>query len=678
MNSAPQIHLGHPSWPSLSPASGSAPATKRKSKTFTGCWTCRARRVKCDEAQPVCNRCAHSRLICEGYGVRLVWKGAQRREPGSSSLFRTLIELDSSVAGTSLDDMNDMLHQCCNTTAGHDTQSFGPFSVFSVVPSTPYQTPPMDRLDPLECAGETELELPSSTEEVSSPSLNGTSPNTSQSPAPQPLEQTPSHTLSNCLVHPVIAFDTDPVFGSDTHISTNTLPVPDPLLAIIPPGPEFEDLRWIEDTMQPQHTENNRSENSMLEDEANEPIDEPETDNKSSPSSFGSSICLHHHLKELSIPRNQRELIHHWLVFMCKNMVPINTVDNPYRVLYLRFASEGLDSTTNCSSSKMAVLHGLCAAAAENLNNLRQYKNDRSNLSPTWHAYVALQNLRQSIINPKQKDYESVLAAIVMCIMRDTMTGQPRNWRVHIQAALGILREPLMSGVEAASNLHVLVEQCLCIAVFGNIEPDDDLESLVARLPGTGHYLSKQHSITKTLLNFVTLINKLSKRSVEADPVTLDRLELQIYLQAAPILRHDKSFRCDDNIITQHYYHVYYYAILIYFQRALRHKPPAQLQDLVHEGLTHLEEAEGIAVESNGCILLWPSLVIASECSQQALKTRALRWFDRKKRHGFNNVNMGSKICLEYWKWRDENAVECLSMSWQSFVAGTNYDVVPV
>ncbi|KAL2866073.1 Zn(II)2Cys6 transcription factor [Aspergillus lucknowensis] len=38
----------------------------------TGCWTCRARRIKCDETRPVCRRCARLNVSC-GYGLRLTW-----------------------------------------------------------------------------------------------------------------------------------------------------------------------------------------------------------------------------------------------------------------------------------------------------------------------------------------------------------------------------------------------------------------------------------------------------------------------------------------------------------------------------------------------------------------------------------------------------------------------------
>lgn len=96
---------------------------RKKSKTFTGCWTCRARRVKCDEAQPICNRCTKAGRICEGYGVRLTWQGNQKETP-----FRVLIDVDTEGTEIPSDDLDDMINKCCYTEASHETQTFGPFS----------------------------------------------------------------------------------------------------------------------------------------------------------------------------------------------------------------------------------------------------------------------------------------------------------------------------------------------------------------------------------------------------------------------------------------------------------------------------------------------------------------------------------------------------------------------
>ncbi|CAL5872660.1 uncharacterized protein PFLUO_LOCUS6926 [Penicillium psychrofluorescens] len=46
--------------------------SRSKKRVKTGCKTCKARRVKCDESRPVCRRCVSTGRVCDGYGV---WGG---------------------------------------------------------------------------------------------------------------------------------------------------------------------------------------------------------------------------------------------------------------------------------------------------------------------------------------------------------------------------------------------------------------------------------------------------------------------------------------------------------------------------------------------------------------------------------------------------------------------------
>ncbi|KAI0424662.1 fungal-specific transcription factor domain-containing protein [Xylaria sp. FL1042] len=41
--------------------------------TGKGCWTCRERKVSCDRTIPICERCSRSKLLCQGYELRLSW-----------------------------------------------------------------------------------------------------------------------------------------------------------------------------------------------------------------------------------------------------------------------------------------------------------------------------------------------------------------------------------------------------------------------------------------------------------------------------------------------------------------------------------------------------------------------------------------------------------------------------
>lgn len=50
------------------------PLSAKRTRTRTGCWTCRDAGYKCDEVQPKCGRCTRLNIHCKGYGVRLRWR----------------------------------------------------------------------------------------------------------------------------------------------------------------------------------------------------------------------------------------------------------------------------------------------------------------------------------------------------------------------------------------------------------------------------------------------------------------------------------------------------------------------------------------------------------------------------------------------------------------------------
>lgn len=46
---------------------------KQVRRTFTACWTCRRRRVRCDGSLPKCSTCESRMIPCDGYQIHLVW-----------------------------------------------------------------------------------------------------------------------------------------------------------------------------------------------------------------------------------------------------------------------------------------------------------------------------------------------------------------------------------------------------------------------------------------------------------------------------------------------------------------------------------------------------------------------------------------------------------------------------
>ncbi|KAK4443303.1 hypothetical protein QBC34DRAFT_284485, partial [Podospora aff. communis PSN243] len=66
-----------------------------KTKSKMGCRTCRARRVKCDEGKPACQRCISTGRVCDGYGI---WGGGGNSYGSAERAVNTLFKQSSRKA----------------------------------------------------------------------------------------------------------------------------------------------------------------------------------------------------------------------------------------------------------------------------------------------------------------------------------------------------------------------------------------------------------------------------------------------------------------------------------------------------------------------------------------------------------------------------------------------------
>lgn len=58
------------------------------------CWTCRLRRKKCDEKQPVCERCEQSNTTCHGYGEKPDWMDGGDKEKEELTSIRSAVAMN--------------------------------------------------------------------------------------------------------------------------------------------------------------------------------------------------------------------------------------------------------------------------------------------------------------------------------------------------------------------------------------------------------------------------------------------------------------------------------------------------------------------------------------------------------------------------------------------------------
>ncbi|KFY93990.1 hypothetical protein V498_04092, partial [Pseudogymnoascus sp. VKM F-4517 (FW-2822)] len=74
------------------PKKPGAPEPKKRSRN--GCWPCKARKVKCDEAHPTCLSCQRQNEVCD-YSVRLNWDGRGKRKAEPTAGRQTIFHVNT-------------------------------------------------------------------------------------------------------------------------------------------------------------------------------------------------------------------------------------------------------------------------------------------------------------------------------------------------------------------------------------------------------------------------------------------------------------------------------------------------------------------------------------------------------------------------------------------------------
>jgi hypothetical protein len=65
-------------------------AGEPKKRSRTGCWPCKARKVKCGEEKPSCQNCLKAGETCD-YSIRLNWGGRSRKDSSQRLILLPLL-----------------------------------------------------------------------------------------------------------------------------------------------------------------------------------------------------------------------------------------------------------------------------------------------------------------------------------------------------------------------------------------------------------------------------------------------------------------------------------------------------------------------------------------------------------------------------------------------------------
>lgn len=630
----------------------------KHTKTFSGCWTCRERHVKCDEGKPTCNRCRKAGVECQGYGIKLVWSDPNtkereqniRRAIGMPSIYDSSSTFMSIDVEETLDSLDRVA--IAETNEAFVALSLGPFSVFNINPSdsSTAETECVDAFDS-SCVDEP-VSLDFMAFDISD-DLTGL--------AHQELDDDVEEVISSTLVgSQVSALPLESaIYPRDLHMS------------------KISPNMWYANQNGPK---------------------------------------ISRHLDLLPRRQDQRELIHHWTNFVCWHLLPVDLPSNPFRSVFTPMALEGLHTPSSTSNGSIALFHALCAASAFSRSQLLH--NDPKILTlAAKHYQLAIVHLRHSLSDltsasplllpsiddtiaptPPVSDLQrtSILATITMFSAMDMITGRFSEWRTHLQGGASWLATVNSAVWQHDRSSSMVYQGYLAIAALSNINLPSNLDADNEELfLDSRHYmLDRFFGLTRPILRHIVVMNSLVRQissaastgsqdttSATAVAMKLDRLQAQLYEQTPDTL--DLSdLTPTEATLARHHAYVFYYASLVFFARAVRRLPPEspEIQSLVECAVQRLEEIETLGGDDVGCTLVWPPLVVASECLTEELQGRMLAWYKLKRRHGFMNLEKSKDIAKELWRRRKELEEQGLGgvmdLQWQDILKDLNMDIV--
>ncbi|KIW86496.1 hypothetical protein Z517_01894 [Fonsecaea pedrosoi CBS 271.37] len=701
--------------------------SKTRTKTLSGCWTCRDRHVKCDERRPTCQRCAKFGVDCQGYAARFAWvnltvasdldmlaetpvvQPAGKKRCVGPTAYRTAstTRFTSQQVASFLSDLEESSHTVL-------TRTRGPFSVFPALPTAPTapivtstdvrsatgpsdlhigalvseDDPPDELEDELDGEQVRGADIPGSSLTLDQPWMgcfSTLSPDqTGQDGSTDPCRRIPFSSLDNfslCTTGPWPLTEPAPVdsnFNSTTPKamrSANTrsndsyLAGPDscePLshhlaVTISADAPDVADWLDEQDGLLALLGRNFSSSRQWqkIQQRQDRSADPP----------------IHRHIDFLQIPASQRELVHHWVMYLGGNMVAVDRIDNPCRTLWMPMALVGINCNSRESNGSIALFHALCSLSAQNLYQLRHQDNHYMSLS-LQHNHLALRHTQHCLASISGTGDAALAYAIICHAIKDAVSGGTKQWRSHL--AGGLKYHSLVNcDFKDQAITTKIVQSYLFLAGMCNLPVPDTMVSFLDELPADDHFLELNYGITRGLLKILVALNAMSSTKTNLSTNELDTLELQLYLHIPSDLPTGDLDAAGRQRL-QHTASFFYVAILIYFRRVFRHVPTNDLQDLVDKALGHIEHILALEQDTLGIVVAWPTLVVAAECHKATQQRKMLEWFKRKQKAGFANLGAMADLVKNLWHRRELSAPGS-DLHWQDLVNGPGgCDIIPL
>ncbi|EFX04986.1 putative argr fungal zinc cluster transcription factor [Grosmannia clavigera kw1407] len=628
----------------------------RRSMTFSGCFTCRARGVKCDEQRPACQRCVKAKRMCAGYGVRLIWEDRDKRaESGLRSERRPLpwaygyetgdhtevpalrdADLDAVIAALPEDRGHYPLDPYAHAQA-HPHPHARLFTVLMVTPPVPSPLP-LASLDDVLAVHDLDF-----------------------------------HNLG----HLNELGELDDIYNMhDTHHFGNLHGhVPNDLHSIYNLSLE----QWWVTTP----TSTSQDDQRLI------PNDNTAT----------LELCLSPR------PTKESRLLDYWIAHTSSIMVSIPRRDNPFRSIFVPMALVA-QSQLFPSDEHTALLHGIYAMAAFNCAQQQSITNSGAyNSLGMSHHQVSLAHLQRSLSSlslgfDHTSNPEAILATIILLITTNCITGNSTAWRSHIrlgrQWLLSSVKAPWRTQHAACTLYHIF----LILEAIGTSANMSDLLDTADGSDGASHghdytynsifglsctalyhdyQLDSLYGITQPIFEAIVHIDRLGARSVSPSQQELENLRVKILLNDPRALRISALDNADDteHRFVRHHAYVFYFACRIHYERVLFRATPHAIQNLVRCALDHLEAIASLETNTNVAGLTWPVFVVACEADDPVLQKRFGWYFDKGQKYGIWSISSAYLVLSEVWRRRrNQSREDQANESWQQVMTDLGLDLL--
>lgn len=399
------------------------------------------------------------------------------------------------------------------------------------------------------------------------------------------------------------------------------------------------------------------------------------------------------HIDQLPTMHLQRQLLEYWINHLSDAMAPVPGCRNPLKTILVPIALEGAYSFTRDSSGSVALFHLICAAAADHLSHettdpIRNKSSDYSTLSWDHHSR-GIWHLHRNLLTDDPSPHDPILASLLIYIYYEPATAEAGSWQTHFRGAVDWLRVTQKRRVWLSESTIILYQllmatmtmlrsQLLCPEILP-AENQDFLNHGITAM-AEPYWLDRIIGVPKQILlamgKTITLVADKHRQSkcLKGRPSAyqaslsceLDQMELELYLSMPKHQFYVDANTDAETSLVFHYSYIFYYASLIYFKRSLREAPLEEIQPLAEQSVAHIE-----ALQQYGrrpfCPFVWPVAITFFELKDTELQQRALQCLEWHIARSPLSIWRRCKSAVSSL-WAKRSAAETADLQWDHFL----------